>query len=105
MPQSPLRTSSTTTQVTPRMFSPSIETIASVRRSTICFFCSDVNTSSISLTLTSGMRSSLVWFLGVVAGGATYPTMRIELHDLDRLTIFDRAIVQRDRADAPESGD
>jgi hypothetical protein len=31
--------------------------------------------------------------------------MRIELHDLDRLTIFDRAIVQRDRADAPESGD
>jgi hypothetical protein len=33
--QSPLRTSSTTTQVTPRMFSPSIETIASVSRSTI----------------------------------------------------------------------
>src|SRR5579862_7708246 len=55
MPQSPLRTSSTTTHVTPRMFSPSIETIASVRRATICPFCSGVNTSSISLTLMSGM--------------------------------------------------
>ena len=31
MPQSPLCTSSTTTQVTPRMFSPSVETIVSVR--------------------------------------------------------------------------
>ena len=49
-----------TTQVTPRMFSPSMETIASVRRSTICPFCSDVKTSSISLTLISGI-ALLLW--------------------------------------------
>src|SRR5207344_1684030 len=36
IPQSPLLTSSTTHHVTWRMFSPSIETIASVRRSMIC---------------------------------------------------------------------
>jgi hypothetical protein len=40
MPQSPLATSSTTTHVTARMFSPSIDTIASVRRSTISLFWS-----------------------------------------------------------------
>ena len=45
----------TTTQVTPRLFSPSIESMASVRRSTICSFCSEVNTSSMSLTLMSGV--------------------------------------------------
>jgi len=38
MPQSPLCTSSTTTQVTGRMFSPSMATMASVRSLTICRF-------------------------------------------------------------------
>jgi hypothetical protein len=55
MPQSPLLTSSTMTQVTGRMFSPSIATMASVRLRTICCFCSPENTPSTSFTLTSGM--------------------------------------------------
>ena len=38
-------------------------------------------------------------------GGAANLPARVELHDLDRLTIFDRAIVQRDRSDATERGD
>jgi hypothetical protein len=45
---SPLATSSTTTQVTGRRFSPSIETIASVSRSMISRFWSGVKTSSMS---------------------------------------------------------
>jgi hypothetical protein len=57
IPQSPLRTSSTTTQVTGRMASPSIATIASVSSETIRRFCSGVNTSSISLTLMNGITS------------------------------------------------
>src|SRR5687768_6987874 len=52
---SPLATSSTTTQVTGRMFSPSMETIASVRRSMISRFWSGVKTSSTSLTLMIGI--------------------------------------------------
>jgi hypothetical protein len=40
IPQSPLSTSSTTHQVTLRMFSPSIETIASVSLLMIWRFCS-----------------------------------------------------------------
>jgi hypothetical protein len=47
IPHDPLFTSSIVTQVTPRMFSPSIETIASVNFSMISFFCFGVNTSSI----------------------------------------------------------
>jgi hypothetical protein len=43
MPQSPLFTSSTTTQVTPRMFSPSISTIVSVGRCTISRFCAEAD--------------------------------------------------------------
>jgi hypothetical protein len=43
MPRSPLWTS-TITQVTWRMFSPSMATIASVRSLTICCFCSSENT-------------------------------------------------------------
>ena len=44
IPHSPLLTSSTTTQVTWRRFSPSIETIVSVSRSTISCFCLRVKT-------------------------------------------------------------
>src|SRR6516225_1827095 len=123
------------TQVTPRMLSPSMETIASVSRSTICPFCSDVNTSSISLTLMSGI-ALLLWIglldelsthsaqceaAGCAAGGtrarrlsrhrrvmrdrpANLPAV-IELHDLDRGAIFDRAVVQGDRSDATEGCD
>ena len=58
MPQSPLLTSSTTTQVTGRMFSPSMSTIASVRRSTMSRFCSAVKTFSMTLTLMSGIDDS-----------------------------------------------
>jgi hypothetical protein len=39
IPHDPLFTSSIVTQVTPRIFSPSIETIASVNFSMISFFC------------------------------------------------------------------
>jgi len=60
MPQSPLWTSSTITQVTWRMFSPSIATIASVGSLTIRCFCSSEHTPSMSLTLTSGIRALLV---------------------------------------------
>src|SRR4051794_22170142 len=50
MPQSPLWTSSTRTQVTPRMFSPSTATIASVSPSTIWRLLSSLNTPSMTLT-------------------------------------------------------
>src|SRR6201984_3753128 len=50
IPQSPLSTSSTTHQVTLRMFSPSIETIASVSLLMIWRFCSPLNTSLITRT-------------------------------------------------------
>jgi hypothetical protein len=41
------------------------------QRSTICPFCSGVNTSSISLTLMSGIRSSFCWVVvWLVAGRA-----------------------------------
>jgi hypothetical protein len=53
----------------------SIETIASVRRSTICPFCSDVNTPSISLTLMSGIAPppGCVWLAArnAIAHGTT----------------------------------
>src|SRR4051795_13354937 len=55
IPQSPLLTSSTTTQVTPRMFSPSISTIVSVSFSIISCFWSSRKTPSMTLTLTSGI--------------------------------------------------
>src|SRR4051794_610170 len=55
MAQSPLRTSSMTHQVTPRMFSPSTLTIASVRRSAISVFWSGVKTPSMTFTLMRGM--------------------------------------------------
>src|SRR5580692_3398395 len=58
MPQSPLRTSSTRTQVTGRRFSPSISTIVSVILPIISCFCSGVNTPSISFTVTSGICCS-----------------------------------------------
>jgi len=62
MAQSPLLTSSMTHHVTPRMFSPSTLTIASVSRSAIWRFWSGVKTSSITLTLMRGMgRSLLRW--------------------------------------------
>ena len=54
MAQSPLLTSSMTHQVTPRMFSPSTLTIASVSRSAIWVFCSGVKTPSMSLTVIRG---------------------------------------------------
>src|SRR5262249_35010943 len=54
-PQSPLLTSSRTTHVTGRRFSPSIDTIASVSLRLISCFCAGVNTPSISLTFTRGM--------------------------------------------------
>src|SRR5688500_8368026 len=44
-----------THQVTPRMFSPSTLTTASVSRSAIWVFCSGVKTPSMSLTLMRGM--------------------------------------------------
>jgi len=43
-------TSSTITQVTERMVSPSMETIASVSFRTISRFCASVKTPSITLT-------------------------------------------------------
>lgn len=58
MPQSPLLTSSTTTQVTLRIASPSMDTMASVRRSTMCCFAVSSKTFSITLTLMSGMARS-----------------------------------------------
>src|SRR5215469_17244677 len=53
--QSPLCTSSSTHQVTPRMFSPSIDTIASVSFCTISWRCELEKTPSITLTLISGI--------------------------------------------------
>src|SRR5215472_16247534 len=53
--QSPLCTSSSTHQVTPRMFSPSIDTIASVSFCTISRRCELEKTPSITLTLISGI--------------------------------------------------
>ncbi len=60
MPQSPLLTSSMTTQVTPRMFSPSISTIVSVSFSIISCFCSSSKTPSMSLTFTIGIGEHLL---------------------------------------------
>ena len=53
--QSPLCTSSSTHQVTPRMFSPSIDTIVSVSFCTISRRCEAEKTPSITLTLISGI--------------------------------------------------
>jgi len=55
MPQSPLWTSSTTTQVTWRRFSPSTATMASVSRWMIWRFWVSLKTPSMTLTLMSGM--------------------------------------------------
>jgi hypothetical protein len=55
MPHSPLLTSEIFTQVTPRMFSPSIETMASVSFWMICRFCSGLNTFSIRCTSINGI--------------------------------------------------
>ena len=60
MPHSPLVTSEIFTQVTPRMFSPSIETMASVNFCMICRFCSGLKTFSIRWT---SMRASSCSFL------------------------------------------
>src|SRR4051794_20304445 len=54
-----------TTQVTWRMFSPSISTIASVSFSIIARFSSSLKTPSISLTFTSGMSTSVAMYLVV----------------------------------------
>jgi hypothetical protein len=59
IPHSPLFTSSTTTQVTWRMFSPSMETIVSVRRRIISCFWVELKTPSISLTLINGIGNLL----------------------------------------------
>jgi hypothetical protein len=53
--QSPLCTSSSTHQVTPRMFSPSIETIASVSFCTISRRGEPEKTPSITFTLINGI--------------------------------------------------
>ena len=55
------------TQVTWRMLSPSMATIASVSSSTIRRFCSGVNTSSMSLTLMSGIFL-LGWSYWMICG-------------------------------------
>src|SRR6266550_2009289 len=57
MPHSPLLTSSIVTQVTWRMFSPSIETIASVTFSIIAFFCESEKTPSMTFTCTNGINN------------------------------------------------
>jgi hypothetical protein len=44
-----------THQVTPRMFSPSISTIASVRRSMMSCFCGVVKTPSMTFTWMNAM--------------------------------------------------
>ena len=62
IPQSPLLTSSITTHVTGRMFSPSIDTIASVSLRIIYCFCIGVNTPSISFTFTKGIAFSNLSF-------------------------------------------
>src|SRR6204780_5885760 len=59
MPHSPLLTSEIFTQVPPRMFSPSIETMASVNFWMICRFCSGLNTFSIKCTSISGIVAFL----------------------------------------------
>src|SRR5450755_1123792 len=58
MPHSPLAISSTTHQVSWRMLSPSIATIASVIRSTISRFCWAVKTPSTTLIWMNGMLPS-----------------------------------------------
>ncbi len=55
MLQSPLATSEIFTVVTPRMFSPSIETMASVNLWMISRFCSGLNTFSIRWTYINGI--------------------------------------------------
>ena len=61
IPQSPLLTSSISTVVTPRMFSPSMETIVSVSLAIISCFCFWEKTPSISFTLISGMDRVSFW--------------------------------------------
>src|SRR5215831_7025205 len=63
IPKSPLFTSSITTQVTLRMFSPSIQTTASVSFFTISRFCESENVPSMTLTLTNGINYSSFGFL------------------------------------------
>src|SRR6476646_10036410 len=58
MPQQPLFTSSTTTQVTSRIGSPSIVTMASVSLRIISCFWASEKTPSISLTWTRGIGNS-----------------------------------------------
>src|SRR5882757_4642400 len=58
IPQSPLATSSTTTQVTGRMFSPSTSTMASVTFRTMSCFWVVENTPSMTFTLTNGISDS-----------------------------------------------
>src|SRR3954463_4735930 len=60
MPQSPLATSEILTQVTPRMASPSIDTMASVSLLIIWRFCSALNTFWITWTSINGMSFSLM---------------------------------------------
>jgi hypothetical protein len=55
IPRSPFLTSSITTQVTARRFSPSIAIIVSVSFRTISCFCAGVKTPSISFTVTRGI--------------------------------------------------
>src|SRR5262249_40263478 len=59
---SPLFTSSTTTQVTCRIFSPSTLTMASVSFFTISCFCESEKTPSMSLTLINGINLSPLYF-------------------------------------------
>src|SRR3954451_706739 len=77
MAQSPLLTSSITHHVTPRMFSPSTLTIASVRRSAIWVFCSGVKTPSMSRTLMRGMVPLLRFVDGATSPSAGRVTGRV----------------------------
>ena len=54
IPQSPLLTSSTITEVTERKFSPSMETIVSVSLRIISCFCAGEKTPSITFIFTNG---------------------------------------------------
>src|SRR6516165_8058794 len=67
IPQSPLSTSSTRQSVTLRMFSPSIETIASVSLLMIWCFCSLLNTSLMTRTWMRGIGLSPVCPVGAAA--------------------------------------
>ena len=62
IPQSPLSTSSTVTQVTGRMASPSMSTMVSVNFSIIALFWSASSTPLITLTLTNGMTAPPLWW-------------------------------------------